>query len=69
MKVTLGSLAPAGSRLSSRPDLARGDQMEWSDSRVQIFPDGSFAVDSGVSAFRFRVRGKRWGRWAPVEIR
>ena len=68
MKVTLKALAPVDSRLRSIPDMVPGNQVEWSDSRVKVYPDGSFSVPADVGSFQFRVRHKRWGRWASVGV-
>lgn len=66
-KVTITAPAPSG-RLRSSPDISLGDQVEWSDSRAKVFPDGTFSVSSEVRSFQFRVRNKRWGKWAFVGI-
>lgn len=66
--VNLSTLtAPAG-RLTSTPDLAPGDQVEWSNviggtiADVTVFDDGSFSSSPGVTAFDFRVNdGSGWG--------
>lgn len=68
MRVTMKALAPPAARLTSKPDMAPGDQVEWLDGKVQVYADGSFAAAAGVQSFRFRVKQRRWGNWATVKV-
>lgn len=72
--VNLTTLAAPADRLTSSPDMASGDQLEWSNvvggtiADVTVFPDGSFSFIAGVTAFNFRVHDVTtgWGASATV---
>lgn len=71
--VDLTSVA-ADNRLTSSPDLATGDQIEWSNvvgsgmtiADVTVFADGTFNFTPGVESFDFRVHNQTEG-WGAVE--
>lgn len=64
-------LAAAEDRITSAPDIADGDQVEWSNveggsiSDVTVNADGSFVTAEAVTAFDVRVNdGTGWGDYA-----
>lgn len=64
-------LAAAEDRITSTPDIADGDQVEWSNvvggsiGDVTVNSDGSFVVAEAVTAFDVRVNdGTGWGDYA-----
>lgn len=66
-----GTLASSGDRITATPDLASGDQVEWSNvvggtiSDVTVNADASFVASSGVISFDVRVNdGTGWGTYA-----
>lgn len=69
--VDLGTLVTSGQRITATPDLAPGDQLEWSlvvggtINDVTVATDGSFSASVGVTAFTVRVNdGTGWGTTA-----
>mgnify|MGYP000957642709 CR=1 FL=1 len=71
-----GTLASSGVRLTSTPDLAAGDQIEYYGATggtiptdVTVNSDGTYDVSSSVTAFVFRVNnGAGWGTAATETI-
>lgn len=73
--VDLSTLTGSGTRLTATPDIAAGDQVEWTNviggvlDDVVVFDDGSFSAAPGVTAFDFRVNdGTGWGTVATQTI-
>ncbi len=73
--VNLSTLTGSGQRLTANPDLAPGDQVEWSNvvggtiADVTVFDDGSFSSQPAVTAFDFRANdGTGWGTIATQTI-
>lgn len=70
-----GTLAASGDRITATPDLASGDQLEWSNvqggtiSDVTVNADASFTVAVGVTSFDVRVNdGTGWSVAVPQYI-
>lgn len=71
-----GTMASSGVRLTSTPDLAAGDQIEYYGATggtipadVTVNSDGTYDVSSSVTAFVFRVNnGAGWGTAATETI-
>lgn len=57
-------------RLSTTPDLASGNQIEWANvvggtaADVVVLPDGRFSVAPGVQSFQFRVWDSADATWS-----
>lgn len=73
--VNLSTLVTSGQRITATPDLAAGDQIEWSNvvggvlSDVTVHDDGSFGCSPGVTAFDVRVNdGTGWGALATQTV-
>lgn len=73
--VDLSTLATSGQRITATPDLAPGDQIEWSNvvggtiNDVTVASDGTFSCSAGVTAFTVRVNdGTGWGTTAVQDV-
>lgn len=73
--VDLSTLTTSGQRITATPDLAPGDQLEWSNvvggtiADVTVFDDGSFSSAPAVTAFDVRVNdGTGWGTIATQDV-
>lgn len=73
--VDLSTVAGSGQRITATPDLAAGDQIEWSNvvggtiADVSVFDDATFSATPGVTAFDVRVNdGTGWGTSATQTV-
>lgn len=74
--VTVGTPHPiAWQRLSSDPDLASGNIIEWAnvvggiETDVEVFTDARYSAALSVTSFDWRVYdGVEWGEWATETI-